>query len=158
MRRAISKEPTNRLTEDITLNDILEGEVKVPDIVLTFFRYLICGPDSRSWEQDSKRRRIDAISQDAVFASTSGRKIPRKHIQLGLNLKGMTGSRRVIEMVNRMGHCASYHYISEIETEMTFQAGKETNAIPYGMVPTADCGLGVAWDNFDRFVETKNGT
>ena len=157
MRKAISNAEVNTLIQNITLQNILDGEVKVPEIVELFFQYLVGGPDSRSWKQDGKQRRIRSLSQDAVFAATSGRKIPKEHIQFGLNLKSMTGSRRVIEMANRLDHCASYHTISEIETEMTFQATKEKSSIPYGMNPTNDCGLGVAWDNFDRFVETQSG-
>jgi len=59
--------------------------------------------------------------------------------------------------MNRLGHCASYHLIEEIETALTLEAKKDGKSIPHGMKPYVGSGLGVAWDNFDRFVDTFNG-
>ena len=47
-------------------------------------------------------------------------------------MKSLTGSRKVIEILNRFGHCISYHAVEEIETELTFKANKEglvTNSV-----------------------------
>lgn len=84
-------------------------------------------------------------------------KRPKKHLQVGLVLKSLTGSRKVIEMLNRLGHCVNYHTVQEIETELTFEAAKATKNTPFGMSLSRDCGTGVAWDNYDRFVETQSG-
>ncbi|GFW31675.1 uncharacterized protein TNCV_4683471 [Trichonephila clavipes] len=53
---------------------------------------------------------------------------------LGMTLKSLTSSRKIIDIINRYGHCISYQGIEELETETT-----------------------VAYDNFDCFVETTNG-
>jgi len=58
--------------------------------------------------------------------------------------------------MNRLGHCASYHSIEEIETALALEAKKD-KAIPHGMKPYLGSGLGVAWDNFVRFIDTFNG-
>ena len=73
----------------------------MPDIVLQFFKYLIGGPYPRWGNSPSKTRRISSISQDVIYATTSGRHKPAKHLQIGLALKSLTGSRKVIEMMNR---------------------------------------------------------
>ena len=54
------------------------------------------------------------MSEDAVFAATAGLKKLQKHLMLGIALKSLTGSRNVIEIMNRLGHCVSYHTIEEI--------------------------------------------
>ena len=43
---------------------------------------------------------------------------------LGIALKSLTGSQKVVEIMNRLGHCISYHTIEEIETEATFESTK----------------------------------
>ena len=45
--------------------------------------------------------------------------------------------------------------IKETETEMTIEATKSVNATLLGM--SLNVSAGVAWDNFDRLVETKSG-
>ena len=44
------------------------------------------------------------MCQDAIFATTSGRKKPKKHLMVGTALKSLTGSRKVIEIMNKVGH------------------------------------------------------
>ena len=97
------------------------------------------------------------MSEDAVFVATAGLNNHQKHLMLGIALKGLTGSRKVIEIMNRLGHCASYHTIEETETEATFESSKRKLVTPLGMKLNPRCGTGVAWDNFDRFVETITG-
>ena len=113
------------------MEDVNKGEVGVQKLELCFFKYLIAGPDARSWNQSSIQRKINSISQDVVFAGTSGVKKPRKHLMVGLALKSLTGRKNVIDMLNKLGHCASNH--EEIETETTFNTSKNTNCTPYGM-------------------------
>ena len=40
-------------------------------------------------------------------------------------MKSLTGSRKVIEILNRIGHCASYNLVEEIETERTYAANEK---------------------------------
>ena len=65
--------------------------------------------------------------QNVVFNATSGKKKPRKHLELGINLKSFTGSRRILEIMNRLDHCASYHTVEEVETTLTAEAKKKEN-------------------------------
>ena len=74
-----------------------------------------------------------------------------------LALNSLTSSRKVVEMLCRLGHCASYHTIKEIESEMTIEATKSVKVTPFGMSLNASAATNVAWNNFDRFVKTKSG-
>ena len=69
----------------------------------TFFSYLIAGPDRRNWRNPRESQRIKSISQDAIFSSTNGTKKPHKHLKLAFALKGLTGSKTTINVLNRMG-------------------------------------------------------
>ena len=73
-------------------------------------------------------------------------------------MKSLTGSRKVIEILNKLGHCVSYHTVEEVETEMTFEANKKGVLTPHGMTCNPLLGTGLAWDNFDRFVATMTVT
>ena len=117
LRESILKMDKSELPENITVDKIVTGTARIPPISDKFLQYLIGGPDSRSWSNQAKKRLIKPIGED--FFATSGRKMPGKHLKLGIAVKSLTGSRKVIEMLNRYGHCSNYHMIEEIETEMT---------------------------------------
>ena len=61
---------------------------------------------------------IQSAAQDAIFSSTSGALKPAKHMCLGLGLKSMTGSRKIIEIMNHLGHCVNYHIVEALETDL----------------------------------------
>ena len=59
-------------------------------------------------------------------------------------------------MMCRLGHCASYHTIKEIENKMTIEATKSLKATSFRMSLNMSAAAVVAWDNFNRFMETKS--
>ena len=52
----------------------------------------------------------------------------------------MAGSKKVC----RLGHCASYHTITENENEITIEATKSVKATPFGMSLNASAATDVA--------------
>ena len=104
-----------------------------------------------------RKRHIKSIGEDLVFATSSGRKIPGKHLKLGIAVKSLTGSCKVIEMLNRYGHCSNYHMIEEIETEMTYESSESQTTTRSCMQLSPEGGIGCAFDNYDCFAETQNG-
>ena len=86
------------------------------------------------------------MNEDAVFAATAGLKKPLKHLMLGIALKSLTDSRKVIKIMIRLGHCVSYHTIEEFETKATFESTKQNLLTPLGMKLNSRCGTGVVWD------------
>lgn len=79
-----------------------------------------------------------------------------KNIQqpvLGMAMKILlTGSRRVMEILNWLGHT-----IQELETELTFPTTNIDSCTPIGTILNSEQATGVTFDNFDRFVETLTG-
>ena len=92
-----------------------------------------------------------------LYALTDGNVKPSKQLKLGLVMKKLTSRRKVVEILNRYGHSASYHTIEEIENELTLNSTTQMQLTPYGMQLEPGYCTGVAFDNFDRCVETTTG-
>ena len=76
---------------------------------------IICSPDVWLAKSASKLRRVKSVSEDAMFAATSSLKKLSKHLQLGMAIKVVTGSRNGVDILNRLGHCPSYSTIKELQ-------------------------------------------
>ena len=86
-----------------------------------------------------------------MTTATSGQTKPKKNLMLGMTMKSLTGSRKVIEILNKLGHCVSYHTVEEIVTEMTFEANKEGAFTLHGMACNPVLGTGLARINLTDF-------
>ena len=159
LRNSIRKCRKRSLPDDMKVEDVLQGEVDTPEIVEKFFSHLITGPRSGRGETQRKRRRIDCLSQDSVFAVTDGRFKPKKHLKLGLAMKKLGGSRKITNILSRCGYIPSYNATEEIETELAYNCQDEADLTPFGMDRTSEkrYSIGLAFDNYDKKVETLNG-
>ncbi|XP_071577048.1 uncharacterized protein [Temnothorax nylanderi] len=68
-------------------------------------------------------------------------------------MKSMTGSRKAINILHRLGHCLSYTAIEEIETAAAYTATSEKLICPSGIIRSLNLDIGLAWDNFDSHNE-----
>ena len=50
----------------------------------------------------------------------------------------------MLEIINRVGHCASYHTVEEVETVLTVEAKKEGKSLPQELKPFRGSGFGTA--------------
>ena len=69
----------------------------------------------------------------------------------------MTGSRKIIDIFNRLEHCANYITIEELKTELTFEAAKEKRLTLNGMSLNPAKNISVSFDNFNRYAKTVTG-
>ena len=157
--RAIIKNATrtNLPSSGITFDDIIDREVQISEQLTRFFTHLVVGPDHRSNESASKIRRVESLAANTVFSMTNGRKKPSKHLNLGFPVKSMTGSKKLIGMLNRYGNCVSYTTTEELETELTFTVTSASKISSPDLVPDSSLTIGIAYDNFNRFVEALSG-
>ena len=114
-------------------------------------------PAKHQVQSEAKRRRVDSISQDIVFAAANGLVKPAKHLQMGIAMKSLTGSRKILEILNRLGHSVSYHVGEELETELTISTDYKQQVTPHGMQLLSSLSTELAFDNFDRYIETLSG-
>ena len=70
----------------------------------------------------------------------------------------MTGSRKIVEILNRLGHCINYHITEEIETELAFDIASKSQETRDNIKRTKGLATGLAWDNHDEITETLSGS
>ena len=118
-RKEIFNAKLTLLPKDVKFLDIEKGDVEIPEPISVFFQNLIAGPDSRRWKESRKAIRTQSLCENVIFSATSGQAKSRKHLMLGMTIKSFTGSRKAIQILNKLDHCVSYHAVEDIETEMT---------------------------------------
>lgn len=157
IRQEVMNMETRKLPKrNITLEDILGGECKSPELLTLLIECLIKGPNGSKSER--KQKRIECISESIIYSMSNGQIKPATSLYLGLATLSMTGSRRFITILNRMGYCISYTVAEELETELAFGGSEENRTLPNGLVANCpELRTHVAFDNYDLYVETSNG-
>lgn len=150
----VSKTP---LPENLEEKHLIAGECEIPEKVKTFVRTIICGETPASYESVECNRKVESIAQDLIYAANHGKVKTSKHICLAIALKSLTSSRKIIDIINKSGHCCSYTVTEELETEATYHVSSKNTLCPDGVIKQPEFFTRVAWDNFDRYVETLGG-
>ena len=145
-----------RPNEPVTVESISTDPVKTPDPLRYFFQMLYTG--SESPVHDQVERHIQSVCYDVLFVTSRGRIKPSKHVLIGSGIKSITGSRRVIEILNRFGHSVNYHTVEALETELATEITERKQTTPDGILKQAGLATGLAWDNYDENNETLTGS
>ena len=72
--------------------------------------------------------KIKSITDEVVYATSHGRLKPGKNLSLAISVKSLTGSRRVVEILNRFGHCSGYHVAESLETQLATEIAARNRA------------------------------
>ncbi len=91
------------LPEPLTLESIETGQSVRPEELTKFLQVLYTGSEN-DIEHERVHRLVNSVTDDIVFNVTRGKVKPGKQLCLGLGIKSLTGSRRVIEVLNRFGN------------------------------------------------------
>lgn len=115
----------NKLPEDLTVQDVIRGEcVSIPESLTYLLECIVCGDNKSKTRHDFKKSsrelKMLSIGQDIIYAATNGNIKTSKHVTLGMALKSLSSSKKIVDLVNKYGHCCSYHVVEELETELTF--------------------------------------
>lgn len=148
----IKKKPLTDFIDSEVLN---EGECDVPKWLDIFWTTALSGIGKESC--DRVRRLSSSFSQDSIYSITRGYIKPRKHILLGITIKSLTGSKKVVDILSRQGYCITYPSILELETSAAYCCVSNNQLCPTSIQRTSILSSGVAWDNYDRYVETSSG-
>lgn len=140
---------------NLTVKDIVEGECDIPRELFVLIESLVKGP--RAHNSDRKNMKISSICNSIIFTMSNGTIKPSSCLTLGLTTKSLTGSRKMLNILNRMGFCISYTLTEEIETELAHGCSAQSHILPYGLSHSPILCTHVAFDNFDRYVETSSG-
>ena len=94
-------------------SDVTEKNIHVPNSLFNFIAWVLLGDVGKSApvtlerlevESKSDNRLVLSLAQDFIHCATRGRKKIPKHLALPLAIKHMTGSTRVVTLLNRLGH------------------------------------------------------
>ncbi|GFU73163.1 hypothetical protein TNCV_1268031 [Trichonephila clavipes] len=75
----------------------------------------------------------------------------------GYDRKSLTSNRKMISTLNRLGHCCNYNTPEELETEATISSVNRSQICPPDIIQCPSLITGVAFYNFDRYVDTFTG-
>ena len=144
------------LPSPLTAESLIKGQAEPPDDLLQFLRVLYTGSEKGNTSENIDRY-VQSSAQDAVYATTRGVVKPSKHLCLGLGLKSLTGSRKILDLINHFGHCIGYHIAESLETDLASTVLERGVATPDGILQKSSLVTSVAWDNYDENSETLSG-
>ena len=131
LRNDIFTVQSKQICASVTVDNIMEGEAIPPDSVKSLFKMLHMGNLSRIEELSSRKSwLIDSSAADAVFCCSAGKIIPGKQLSLGFTLKSMTGSKKVLTLMNRYGHCASNETVRRVDKSLESTLNNSDSFIP----------------------------
>lgn len=77
---------------------------------------------------------------------------------LGMTIKRLTGSSKVLEILSHLGHSVSYHTVEVMETYLATNINQRKLATPDGILQQPGLSTGAAWDNYDEMNEMLSGS
>lgn len=146
LRTQILAMPPSKTPSPTSIHTIKETAPQIPHLVLLFFRTLISGLQPESvlhHSMDQIKRKTLASASDAVFNCTRGAVRPWKHQALGLGLGTLTGSKALLSILNRFGHCISYDEVKRLETEIAYTCTDGQRDTPAGLGLQNGLGTGM---------------
>lgn len=122
-----------------------------------FFRTLYCDllVETNLIPKENTERRVMSSVSDAVFMALRGRVRPWENTCLGLGMGTLTGSKIVLQMLNRFGHSLSYDEVEALETEFALTVSDDNQETPDELLHKSI--LATAWDNYDVNIEMLGG-
>ena len=157
----INTKPLN--TQDVSMETARQ---LIPDSLYLLIKQLVVSEKrarpSNALNQSTAiedERQILSIAQDIIHCNSKGRvKLP-KHTSLAICVHHLTTSKRLIELLNRMGHCVSYDEMRSVNTSIAEDVLAKTEEFGT-VIPTvikAGSFVQIAADNNDLNEETIDG-
>lgn len=136
LRTEILGMPPTKTPSPTSLHTLKENAPMIPDLILFFFRTLVGGLQADTGVESSRdvvERKAMALSSDAIFNCSRGNVKPWKHQTIGLGLGALTGSKTLVTIMNRFGHCISYDEVKGLETEIAYTCSNCDRETPAGL-------------------------
>lgn len=159
LRSVIQEMPKSTTPADISVEALKACSSHVPEEIKLFFKTLMCGLQEPSGEENREavNRKVTSMSSDAIYNTSRGTLRPWKQTVLGLGLGTLTGSKLILRILNRLGHSLSYDEVKSLETEFAYTAEVNDTDAPYDVDLNPNRGTGLAWDNYDVYMDTIDG-
>ena len=105
-----------RLKWPPTSEELRSERFEPPAKLLSFIETLLTATTERASRSKKTTRLTRSISKYIIFICCQRKVLQPKHLLLGLGLHNLTGSRNIIDIVNKLGHCINYNTVCDIET------------------------------------------
>ena len=137
----------------------LTSEIRKPPDSLTSFLFRLL--KETHYERPTTNRLVQSHDSDIIHSVTHGKVLTPKHFLMGLGMHSITGQKKPIQILNRLGNSMEYNYTCEIETahaESASLLAENSGILPLKPKGNKDVILTVFWaDNFDMNLETLTG-
>ncbi|GFS51619.1 hypothetical protein TNIN_350841 [Trichonephila inaurata madagascariensis] len=130
------------------MDDLINGECTIPEKLDRFFKASIGGKDIRRRDGVHCHKLRNSLASDAICCVSNGTVKPSKHITLGMIMKSLTSSRKMINILNRLGHCCNYNMLEELETEATISFVNHSQICPSDIIQSLSLCTAVEFNNF----------
>lgn len=164
LREEIHDSIKTKIPDDCTAEDLIRGECDyIPELLTCFLESFILGDVTHLLRESRKKRKNNyelamfSLGQDLIYTASSHKVKTSKDITLGLSVKSLCNSKKIISILLKYGHYCSYTVLEQLETDLTYSTVNSNCVCPEDILQRSDLNTGVAFDNYDRFVETLNG-
>lgn len=104
---------------------------------------------------DEMKSKVLALAQDLIYISSKGKTQTHKSLTLGMAVRQLTRSKKLIDILSGFGHCVSSTTVINHETALAIVNSKDTVDLPVGVIP--DRFTTFVYDNADFNEETLSG-
>ena len=98
--------------------DKLKIYSKPCDFLMLFYKNLLSPKDNKHRLSEFCDRAPYSFASDLMAAATRGKMVTTKQYLLALGIRNITGQRKTVNILNRLGHCLTYNHTCEIETAL----------------------------------------
>ena len=144
-----------------TAAELKHSKYDPPTSLTLFLEALLKTSNHSTTRSINTSRLVISFAQDIVYAITKGKIFQLKQYLLAMGLHNLTGSRKVIDLVQKFGHCMNYNFVSDILTsnaEVALLLSKEQNTLPLQPESPEYTVFTHFWvDNFDVLVDRPIG-
>lgn len=139
------------------------SEKMIPIAMYNMLAWIIGASDDPQLEsfvkvKESDHQKLVSITQDIIYIQSKCKTAPPKHYCLAMAVRHLTGSTRILELLNRFGHCVSRATVSSLETSLAeLQAGR-SNLVPDGIRTGVFATIVSDNIDFDESTLTGEGT
>ena len=135
-------------------NEFLPENIEIAPLLYTLLTELL----TTGTEKKGTSRLVKSIGQDILYNSSNGRIKTMKQLQLGVFTKRKTGSKLLIECLNKLGHSVLYYAVNHFEIFTAENESKNAclqNYVPKKVQPSSFVTF--VYDNCDHNPKTING-
>ena len=141
------------------IEDLTSEAMQPPQSLVLFLSQLLKA--NQHFESYAVKRLVESYSSDLIHGVTRGKVLTAKHFVLSLGLHNITGQKKPVQIINRLGHCLEYNVTCEIETahaEASQQQYADSGVLPVRPISANHAVNTFFWaDNFDVNLESQTG-